>query len=108
MFTVTGSLAGCMLLWQRMLHESRFWVLFDGSLYQHGHEQKDFYVALIGVFLMLAVDLLHERGIRISQVIAAQPVLIRWTVYYGAIFTVIVLGYYGPGYQASGFVYGAF
>lgn len=108
MFTVTGSLAGCLLLWQRLWCESKVWVLFDGSLYQHGLEQKDFYIALLGIVLILVVDLLHEQGIRICQVLAAQPVFLRWVVYYGAIFTVIVLGYYGPGYQASGFVYGAF
>lgn len=108
MFTVTGSLTGCILLWKQMWCESRFWVLFDGSLYQHGLDQKDFYVAFLGIALILLVDILHERGIRICQAIAAQPLLIRWAVYYGVIFAVIVLGYYGPGYNASNFVYGAF
>ena len=108
MFTVTGSLSGCVLLWKRLLCESRFWVLFDGSLYQHGLEQKDFYVAFMGMILILAVDILHEKGIKICQVIAAQPVLIRWAIYYGGIFAVVILGYYGPGYQASSFAYGAF
>lgn len=83
-------------------------MLFDGSLYQHGLDQKDFYVALIGIILILVIDTLHEKGVKIRQTIAAQPLPVRWIVYYAAIFGIVILGIYGPGYNASSFVYGAF
>ena len=107
-FTVAGGLAGCGLLWRQMFAESRLWTLFDGSLYTYGLDQKDFYVAAAGVILMLFVDFLHERGVAIRDRIGSQKLLIRWAFYYGALFSLLILGIYGPGFDAASFVYGAF
>ena len=101
-------LVAVLLLWKQFFAGHRIWVLFDGSLYQHGLDQKDFYVAFIGIILILVIDTLHEKGIKIRQTIAAQPLPVRWLVYYTAIFGIVILGVYGPGYNASSFVYGAF
>ena len=108
MFTVAGSLAGCALLWQRLFAEGRLWTLFDGSLYTHGLDQKDFYVAFAGVIVMLIVDILHERGVSIRERIGSQRIVIRWCIFYCAVFALIILGIYGPGFDAASFVYGAF
>ena len=108
MFTVTGALTGCAVLWKRLFAEHRLWTLFDGSLYSHGLDQKNFYVALLGIVIMLLVDIMHEKGKSIRQSIAAQPLPIRWIIYYGAMFAIVILGMYGPGYDASSFAYGAF
>lgn len=107
-FTVTGSIQGCGILWNRIFFEHRLWTLFDGSLYTYGLDQKDFYVALVGMLLMLFVDIMHEKGIHIRERISGQPLLIRWVIYYSLIFTIIIFGMYGPSFDASGFVYGAF
>lgn len=107
-FTVAGGLAGCGLLWRQLFAGSRLWTLFDGTLYTHGLDQKDFYVAFAGIALMLFVDYLHERGISIRERIAGQKLPIRWAFYYGALFSLVVLGIYGPGFDAASFVYGAF
>lgn len=107
-FTVAGSLSGFVMIWKQMFAESRVWTLFDGSLYQHGLDQKDFYVALFGIALILLVDMLHERGISIRKKIGDQKLVVRWMIYYGALFALIVVGVYGPAYDAASFVYGAF
>ncbi len=108
MFTVAGGLAGCGVLWRRLFSEARLWTLFDGSLYTHGLDQKDFYVALVGIILMLLVDIWHEGGTKIRETIAAQPLPIRWVIYIGALVTIAVFGIYGSGYDAASFIYGAF
>lgn len=108
MFTVAGGLAGCKTLWNQLFAEHRLWVLFDGSLYTHGLDRKDCYVAIAGVILLLVVDAIHEKGTAIRRTIAAQPLPVRWLVYYVAIFAIVIFGMYGPGYDASSFVYGAF
>lgn len=77
MFTVAGSLAGCGLLWQRLFAESRFWVLFNGSLFTHGLNQKDFCVIIVGVMIILVVDILHERGEHIRERIGKRRIVIR-------------------------------
>ncbi len=108
MFTVTGWLRGCLILWQQLFAEPRFWVLFDGSLYEHGLDQRNFYVVLIGMVLMLLVDYWHEKGIKIRETLAALPLPLRWAVYYGAILALVVFAVYGGVYDAAGFVYEAF
>lgn len=107
-FTVAGSLTGFIIIWKQMFAEHRLWVLFDGSLYTHGLDRKDFYVALFGMALMFLVDILHERGISIRAYIAEQKLLIRWIIFYGAIIALVIFGVYGPEYNAASFVYGAF
>ncbi len=108
MFTVVGGLAGCGLLWQRLFTAARLWVLFDGSLFTHGLDQQDFTVAIIGIILILVVDVCHERGLKIRESIAKLPLPLRWIIYYGAIFAILILGIYGSGYDAASFIYGNF
>ncbi len=108
MFTVVGGLAGCGLLWRQLFAQARFWTLFDGSLYTHGLDQKDFYIALIGMILMMFVDARHEHGHEIRKTIAAQPIVLRWIVYLGAMMAIVVFGIYGSGYDPASFVYGGF
>ena len=37
--------------------------------------------------------------------LARQNIWFRWLVYYGLIFAVLIFGIYGPGYDASTFIY---
>ena len=106
-FTVMGSLTGCVALWKQMFQESRVWVLFDEEIYSI-MERKDFWVALFFIGVALIVDILHEHHVEIRRKIAAQPILLRWMVYYAAAFAIIIVGIYGPEYDVANFVYGAF
>lgn len=108
MLTATGEPGGFFLILHQVFSESRLNVLFDGSLYSHGLEQKDWYVAIVGIVAMWVVDMLHERKIRIREVIASQPLILRWAVYIGSILFVLVYGIYGASYSATAFAYGAF
>ncbi|MFI3214305.1 MAG: MBOAT family O-acyltransferase [Eubacteriales bacterium] len=105
---ITGTLTGGCIVWSQVFKEHRLWTLFDGSLYTYGLDQKDFYVAFVGMGLIFVADILHERGVSIRNGIANQVLPIRWLIYYGAIVIVVILGIYGPGYDAASFVYGAF
>lgn len=80
-------------------------VLFDKSLYTMGLSQLDFTIGLISIFILLAVDILHERKVRIRSWILKQNLWFRWTIYFGAIFTILIFGFYGPNYDAAQFIY---
>ncbi len=108
MITAGGSLEAFLLIMRRMFSELRLWVLFDGSLYTHGVDQKDWYAALFGLILLWIVDLLHEKNIRLRKTIAAQPLLIRWSVYIGAVLFILVFGVYGNTFDATSFAYAVF
>ncbi len=108
MFTVAGGLFGCGLLWRQLFAQARFYVLFDGSLFKHGLDQRDFLIAVIGMIVMILVDVCHERGGHIRQSIRKLPLGFRWVIYLAAMFAIVIFGIYGIGYNATAFVYGAF
>ena len=77
----------------------------DGSLLDLGLSSSRFLVLAIALFLVWLVGIRHEKGIQIREWIAAKPLPIRWLIYYGVIFAVLIFGAYGLGYNASDFVY---
>lgn len=81
------------------------WVLFDGSFYTLGLDRKNFWLLLYSIVVLMAVDLVREKGVRIRQSIARQNIVLRWTIYYAAIFALLIFGMYGPGYDAASFIY---
>lgn len=107
-FTAAGGLTGFIAIWESMISEHKLWVLFDESLFQHGLDRKDFYIAVVGIIVILLVDLAHEKGAKIRQAIAEVPLPVRWCIYISAIIVVVVWGMYGPGFDASSFAYGEY
>lgn len=81
------------------------WVLFDGTIYTLGVNQIDFWIMIISLFVLLLVDILHEKKIEIRERLLSQPLPIRWVVIYAAIFVILIFGVYGPGYDAASFIY---
>ncbi|MCI2046144.1 MAG: hypothetical protein LKJ90_00290 [Faecalibacterium sp.] len=75
--------------------------LLDGKL----EETQNFVILLVFAGIMLAVDVLHERGVRIRAGLAAKPLVVRWGVYIAAVLVVVVLGNYGTGVTIGGFLY---
>lgn len=88
----------------QMVTEFNPWILFDGTLFQMGLDSKDFIVAVIAIAILFLVDYLHTKG-SVRGWIAKQNLAFRWTLYYAAIFSVLIFGIYGPGYNAAAFIY---
>lgn len=65
----------------------------------------DVVIVIVGTLILWKVDLLQEQGVEIRKKIGQYPILLRWVFYYGLFFATLVFGIYGPGYQASDFVY---
>ena len=68
-------------------------------------------VLLVSLVILIAVELINERqadrgGIR--AMIASRPLAVRWLIWFGLIFYVVLLGEYGPGYSAAEFIYRGF
>lgn len=106
--TFNESVSGCVTLWKQLLSELRPWVLFDGSLYKYGLEQRKFWMVMFCVTVLMAVEALKERGAHIRETIAAKPLVLRWCAYYALIFAILIFGFYGPGYNAADFIYAGF
>jgi hypothetical protein len=57
------------------------------------------------VIVLLAADYFKYKGIKIHQEIISQDYWVRWLVIVGSILVILVLGLWGPAYDASSFVY---
>ncbi len=63
---------------------------------------------LVVLSVWLAVSLLEERGEDVRTHLAAKPVIVRWTCYYGIVLLVLITGIYGGGYDTAAFMYQSF
>ena len=67
----------------------------------------DFIVAVSAIVIMFIFDLIQRKG-SVRKRIFALPTPLQWVILSIMITVVAVFGYYGPGYDASSFIYGAF
>ncbi len=88
---------------------SRFnpWILVDGSLYTYGLERWNFNLMIITIVILFVVDMLQEK-MSLRQVFAQQNLIFRWLIIYLGIFSIIIFGIYGAGYNSSAFIYNQF
>ena len=83
------------------------WVLVDGSLYHYGLDMWNTNMMVITIGILFVVDILQEKyRIRIS--LAKQNLVFRWLIIYVGIFAILIFGIYGPGYNATAFIYNKF
>lgn len=82
-------------------------ILWDGSLLGLGLAPVDYWVLAVGTALLIAVSLIQRRG-SVREKIAAKPYPVRFVIWYGLFLTVLLMGAYGIGYDASQFIYNQF
>lgn len=80
------------------------WCLFDGTLVKFGLDVADWMVLVASILVLIAVSLLQER-MQVRRVINRQVIWMRWTFALLGLAVVLVLGVYGPGYNARQFIY---
>ncbi len=73
-----------------------------------GIDAKDAAVLAAGAVVMLAVDVLHERGHHLRSELAARPLPLRWAVMIAGVVAVMLFGAYGDHYDPAGFIYAQF
>lgn len=79
-----------------------------GNLFEVRIDVYDFVLLLFGAVVLLLVGLYKEQGHHIREEIASKNIVFRWALYYGLIFSVIIFGAYGSGYEVAGFIYAQF
>lgn len=96
-----------MYMTMHLFMRGNFWVLVSGEL-NVLLKEEEWLLLILSVILLIVIAMLHERGIAIRKAFAKQPLVFRWLVLYAAIFTILITGIYGPGYDAAQFIYGGF
>lgn len=81
------------------------WIFFDGSIYTLGLNAEEFLIAVLAILILLSVSVLHSKGVHLRRWVGNQKLFVRWTIYYGAIFMILIWGIYGQGYEQTQFIY---
>lgn len=73
-----------------------------------GLDQADYLAAIIGCVIVMLVEIIIEK--QGSENICLRKIYlpIRWAIYYGLIFSVVIFGAYGVGYQKVDLIYAGF
>ena len=72
-----------------------------------GLDLYDILVLVLSVLLLNYVETLQQKG-SVRSMIAAQSLPVRWLLFLGLFFLVLILGEYGSGFQAESFIYANF
>ena len=91
---------------QRMFTCRDWWSLFDQSLYTLGLNVQEIHILAFGVILLLLTDILrYTKRKSIAEFLSGQWIVFRWSVLLVLLFTCIIFGYYGPGFDSTQFIY---
>lgn len=91
---------------QRMFTYRDWWSLFDQSLYTLGLNVQEIHILGFGVVLLLLADILqYTKRKSIAEFLSEQWIVFRWSVLLVLLFTCIIFGYYGPGFDSTQFIY---
>lgn len=65
----------------------------------------DFILVLISIGILFLADLFKFYGIKVREIILRQDYWFRWFIISGGILFILLTGVWGPGYNASSFIY---
>lgn len=81
------------------------WVLTDGSLFTLGLDAKEWNVMLVSILILVIIDICRYKKIDLVALFMKQNLWFRWAFFYVGIMAVVLLGVYGPQYNAAQFIY---
>ncbi|MCI9478838.1 MAG: MBOAT family protein [Lachnospiraceae bacterium] len=108
LFFRAEGLAQGMKMFARLFVDFDLSKLWDGSLLNLGLGKGDFCVVFLGCLVVAFVGHGRERGVLSFKKLQGFPLPFRWSLYYGLILSVILLGAYGEGYQVVDLIYAGF
>lgn len=80
-------------------------ILTDGSLALLGLSMRELKILLGAVLVLMVTDLLKYLGLRPAERVYSLPGPVRYLVYAGLFFAILLYGCYGDTYDAQQFIY---
>lgn len=96
--------------WHMLASAVRVWnwgELFGGGIFALGLDVIESVIAVVSLLVLLVVSLLQQK-VPVRDRIEKKPVLVRFALWYALLFSIILLGHYGPDYSAAEFIYQGF
>ena len=107
-FFRASTIADSFGMFGKMFTDVKISSLFDRSVIKAlDFGAENMVISLIAIFVLWAVDMLQER-MPLRKTLAQQNLIFRWSVIVIGLLAVIVFGIYGPGFEASSFIYEQF
>ncbi len=72
-----------------------------------GMDLYDFAILIVSLLTLFIVQLLARKG-SVRGKLFKQNIIFRWGIIYSLIFSIVIFGCYGVGYNATAFIYGQF
>ena len=73
-----------------------------------GLDKADYLAVIAGCAVVLAVDIMNEKKLLGESGLNGLSLPVRWGIYYGLLFSVILFGAYGIGYNSVDLIYAGF
>ena len=73
----------------------------------HRITPANMFMAAVAICVLWCVDLLQEKY-SLRESLARRKLWLRWLIIFAGLFSVIIFGVYGPGYDAKSFIYEQF
>ncbi|MGN1467865.1 MAG: MBOAT family O-acyltransferase [Ruminococcus sp.] len=72
-----------------------------------GLDKKEYAIIFAGMLLMFVVSVIQERNstTTLREILDRKTIVIRWSLVFLCIVTILIFGVYGPGYDPAEFVY---
>lgn len=78
--------------------------LFNGKLFEYGMDRANFIIAVLSLAVLFIIAMIQRKG-SVRAALEAQPLVLRWGLIIAGIAAVVFFGIYGPGFDASQFIY---
>lgn len=101
---ITPNFHASLVILKSMFTAKNVGIFFNGGLYQLGLDRPDFYILLFACLILIVVEIFQER-MKIREWLYEQNLYLRWGLVFGLVFTVLIFGIYGHGYDDAGFIY---
>lgn len=91
---------------KRMVLYRDWWSLFDQQIYTLGLDVREMHILGLALLMLFLAELVrYKRGELIDAFLEKQWIVFRWCVLFMLLFSCVVFGYYGPGFDSSQFIY---
>lgn len=94
-------------IFERMFVDVGYEYVLGDALYNYGLDRANVALAVFAIAVLLVVDILQEK-MSLREKINSQGIVFRWLIFLIGVFTIIIFGIYGPGYDAGSFIYEQF
>lgn len=104
-FFRANSFSEALVIVRQMLSVHNPWVLFDGSISNGIISQKNFYLLIMSLGILLFADICKLKDVKIRDVILRQNEFCQIVFFAFSVVFLLLFGKYGTAYNASQFIY---